>query len=91
MAQFVTRDNSNNETFRFDQSINRLIGAITINSGNRTGGIDIPDSIQGTPFFFCQFAQTQEGQDTGRIVTLEGRALRWTNIYEGTVIRYGVF
>lgn len=92
MPGFVTRDAQGRETFRFDQSIVRLVGSHTVNGGTTNGRIDIPDAIPGTPFYFYTPSENQQyTQSTGNQVRIEGRSIIWNGMPVGTVIRYGVY
>ncbi|ONN70643.1 hypothetical protein [Pseudomonas oryzihabitans] len=91
MPGFVNRDAQGREIFRFDQSIVRLLGSLTINAGTTTGYLDIPDSATGSPFYFYQPPNNPQNSSNGYRVILEGRRISWNNIEAGTVIRFGVF
>jgi hypothetical protein len=91
MPGYYNRDQQNRMIFQLTDSIVRLLGTVTIDSNSTTGYIDIPSGMAGTPFYFCSFGQTQESQDSGRLVKLEGRRVSWSGISAGTVIRVGVY
>ena len=92
MPQFINRDAQGREIFRFDQSIVRLVGYHVVNGNTTSGRIDIPDAIEGTPFYFYTPSQDMIGsQSTNNQVELSGRAIIWSGMPIGTVIRFGVY
>ena len=92
MPAFVNRDAQGREIFRLDQSIVRLVGYHIVNGNTTSGQIDIPDSIQGSPFYFYTPSENQQyTQSTGNEVRLDGRSIKWTGMPVGTVIRFGVY
>lgn len=91
MAQFVTRDTNNVETFRFDQSIVRLNNRV---DASGSGSVNIPSDMQGTPMFVLHSSNLVDQSHPEYMTAdayLDGRTVRWSNQPPGTVIEYGAF
>jgi hypothetical protein len=81
-------------------SLGRVLGSVTINSGNQSGSLSNSRLTSGTPFYFC-VPNTTGGWTTNStpVVSFSGTTMTWTQGKNfngqtaefGGTIHYGVF